>query len=360
MPLNSAETWTTSATLAEIASWLRGARRVVVLTHLKPDGDAVGSTIALCRALNKHRAGAAAAWYCGPMPVWFASLAGDTPTFVLDGSTVPPPGQDAEPDAIVILDTGSWSQLEGVTTYLKPRRDRVAVIDHHVQGDADTSARRYIETSAAAVAEPAAELCRLMLGLNSIADLPREVAEPLFVGIATDTGWFKHSNVTPPVLRHAADLLAAGANHSELYRLIEQQDRPARVRLLAKSLSSLELHAENRVAVMSLTRGDMADAGGEPGDAGGFADSAQCIGSVRVVAMFTESEVAANSRPITKLSLRAKNTPDAPDVNQVARQFGGGGHVRAAGARMNLPLAEAKKQVIDALTKALGATGSKA
>ncbi|MCC6970112.1 MAG: DHH family phosphoesterase [Phycisphaerales bacterium] len=358
MPVNAAETWTTNATLSEIAAWLRAARRVVVLTHLKPDGDAVGSTIAVCRAINKIRPGGAAAWYCGPMPVWFSSLAGDTPAFVLDGSTVPPPGQESEPDAIVILDTGSWSQLEGVTTYLKPRRDRVAVIDHHVQGDADTSGRRYIETSAAAVAEPAAELCRLILGLSSIAELPREVAEPLFVGIATDTGWFKHSNVTPPVLRHAADLLAAGANHSEVYRMIEQQDRPARVRLLARSLSSLELHAENRIAVMSLTRADMADAGGEPGDAGGFADSAQCIGSVRVVAMFTESEVGPNSRPITKLSLRAKNTPDAPDVNKVAKQFGGGGHVRAAGARMNLSLADAKKQVIAALTKAI--SGSQA
>lgn len=358
MPVNASETWTTNATLAEIAAWLRGARRVVVLTHLKPDGDAVGSTVAVCRAINKIRPGGAAAWYCGPMPVWFASLAGDTPTFVLDGSTVPPPGQESEPDAILILDTGSWSQLEGVTTYLKPRRDRVAVIDHHVQGEADTSARRYIETSAAAVAEPAAELCRLILGLSSIAELPREVAEPLFVGIATDTGWFKHSNVTPPVLRHAADLLAAGANHSEMYRLIEQQDRPARVRLLARSLSSLELHAENRIALMSLTRADMADAGGEPGDAGGFADSAQCIGTVRVVAMFTESEVGPNSRPITKLSLRAKNTPDAPDVNKVAKQFGGGGHVRAAGARINLSLAEAKKQVVAALSKAISGSNA--
>lgn len=358
MPVNASETWTTNATLAEIAAWLRGARRVVVLTHLKPDGDAVGSTVAVCRAINRIRPGGAAAWYCGPMPVWFASLAGDAPAFVLDGSTVPPPGQESEPDAIVILDTGSWSQLEGVTTYLKPRRDRVAVIDHHVQGDADMSARRYIETSAAAVAEPAAELCRLILGLGSIAELPREVAEPLFVGIATDTGWFKHSNVTPPVLRHAADLLAAGANHSEMYRLIEQQDRPARVRLLARSLSSLELHAENRIAVMSLTRADMADAGGEPGDAGGFADSAQCIGTVRVVAMFTESEVGPSSRPITKLSLRAKNTPDAPDVNKVAKQFGGGGHVRAAGARINLSLAEAKKQVVAALSKAISGSNA--
>ncbi len=357
MPVNAAESWTTNTTLAEIASWLRGARRVVVLTHVKPDGDAVGSTIAVCRALNIRRSGAAAAWYCGPTPVWFPLLVGDTPAFVLDGSTVPPPGQNAEPDAIVILDTGSWSQLEGVTSYLKPRKDRAAVIDHHVQGDPDTSSRRYIDTAAAAVAEPAAELCRLILGLDSVADLPREIAEPLFVGIATDTGWFKHSNVTPSVLRHAADLLAAGANHSELYRLIEQQDRPARVRLLAKSLSSLELFADNRVAVMSLTRADMAEAGGEPGDAGGFADSAQCIGSVRVVAMLTESEVGPTSKPITKLSLRSKNTADAPDVNKVARQFGGGGHVRAAGARLSLPLAQAKQQVVEALTKAMGATG---
>lgn len=360
MPVNTAEAWTSNATLAEIAATLRAARRVVLLTHVKPDGDAVGSTIAVCRAINALRPNAnpAAAWYCGPMPVWFASLASDTQAFVLDGSAVPPPGQEGEPDVILVLDTGSWTQLEGVTSYIRPRRDRVVVIDHHVQGDAETSARRYIETTAAAVAEPAAELCRLILGLSNISDLPRDIAEPLFVGLATDTGWFKHSNVTPAVLRRAADLLAAGADHSEAYRMIEQQDRPARVRLLAKSLSSLELHACGRVAVMSLTRADMAEAGGEPGDAGGFADSAQCIGSVRVVAMFTESEVGPNAKPITKLSLRSKNTPDAPDVNKVARQFGGGGHVRAAGARIFLPLAEAKRQVIEALTRAMSGSGS--
>lgn len=343
--------WTTSTTLPDLARALR-ARRVVVLTHIRPDGDAIGSTLALTRALNLARPGSAEVWYFGPQPTWFASVVGDTPHKVLEHSTIPPPGSEQEPDAIAILDTGSWPQLEPGAAWLKPRRDRVLVVDHHVQGDPELSDRRVVDTSAAAACQPVAELCRLVLGRARVAELPAGIATPLYLGLGTDTGWFKHSNVTPRVLRDAADLLEAGVDHAELFRVVEQQDRPARLALLARALGTLRFDKGASIASMTLTKKDFDECGAAPGDSSGFADYAQGIASVRVVAMLTESERDAQGRPVTKISLRSKNTPDAPDVNRVANRFGGGGHVRAAGARVQAEIGEARRLVIEALTAA--------
>lgn len=358
------QTWTTNTTLAELAQWLRSKRRVVVLTHIKPDGDAVGSTLALVRALNLARAqagkmgglgiapasagGGAEVWYFGPQPPWYSSVVKEGAVRVVEHSSVPPAGT-TEPDAIVVVDTGSWTQLEPAIEWLKARQDRIAVIDHHVQGDAELSDRRFIDVKAAAVCQPVGELCRLLLGKRVLSELPLEIAEPLYLGIGTDTGWFRHSNVDPGVLRTAADLLETGVRHSELFEKMEQQDRPARLKLLARALTSLELHHGGRVATMMLTRKDFEECGAEQGDAGGFADYGQALESTRVTVMLTESEPDTQGRAITKISLRAKNSPDAPDVNQVAKLFGGGGHVRAAGARVNAPIGEVKKRVVEAL-----------
>ena len=346
-------TWSTNTTLEEIARLMRG-RRVVVMTHVRPDGDAIGSTLALTRALNIAKPGAAEAWYFGPQPLWFKDLAKDTPCRLLEHTTVPPPDAITEPDVIAILDTGSWTQLEPGATWLRPRRDRVVLVDHHVQGDAEVAGRRFIDTGAAAACQPVAELCRLILGKSRVGELPREVAETLYLGIGTDTGWFKHSNVTPRVLRDAAELLETGVDHSELFRVIEQQDRPARLALLGRALATLRFDAKDSIASMVLTKKDFDECNAAPGDASGFADYAQTIASVRVVAMLTETERDAQGRPVTKISLRSKNTPDSPDVNKVCKVFGGGGHVRASGARIQAEIGEARRRVVEELVKARG------
>ena len=123
------------------------------------------------------------------------------------------------------------------------------------------------------------QLCRVVLGKRSLRDLPLEVAVPLYLGLATDTGWFKHSNVKPNVMETAAALLATGVDHAGLYVNIEQRERLPRLKLLARALASLELHDQNRVAVMSLTKKDFADTGAQPADAGGFAKAALRLNS---------------------------------------------------------------------------------
>lgn len=341
--------WASNISIVDTAAWLRTLRNVVVTTHVKPDGDAIGSTLAIARAINLFRnARAAEVWYFGPMPPFAPKVIGDTPVRLIDYTAHP----GGEPDGIVIVDTGSWQQLEGPQAWLRERTSRAAVVDHHVQGDPDVAQRLHIDTTCAAACQIAAELCRAILGVPSVADLPLDIATPCYLGLATDTGWFRHSNVTPAVFTTAASLLGAGVDCAELYRIVEQTDRPARVRLLARALSSLELFDNDRFAIMRLTRRDFDECGAQQGDAGGFADYAQTIESVRVVAMLTESEPDAARNPVTKVSFRSKDADGGVDVNRVARTFGGGGHIRASGARVNADVTQTARLVLEALRAA--------
>jgi phosphoesterase RecJ-like protein len=344
--------WVTNSTPSAIAAALRAASRVLVFTHMKPDGDAVGSSLALVRTLGMMPGKRAEAVYGGPQPGWMGTVAGTTPTRRWEKSG--PPRE--EPDAIVVIDTGSWSQLEIFKSYLEPRSAKTIVIDHHRRGDAAVSAKRWIDTGAAAVCQQAAGLCCLLLGVMP-AQLPVEVASMLYLGLATDTGWFRHSNVSSDVMSLAADLLATGVDANGLYQAVEQQDSPGRLRLMARALASLELSPvggeTERAGIMTLTRADFAAAGASGNDSGGLIDMPMTLATVRVAALLTEADPAdyggdaAPGVKLTKLSLRSKT--DAIDVDKVCRLFGGGGHIRAAGAKVPLELSEAKRRLMEAL-----------
>lgn len=337
--------YTTNTDIADAAAWLSATESIVITTHFKPDGDAVGSSLALARALRHHRPDIEVEiWYAGAIPDFLAEIAADTPTRHLDTD---PPSEADDPEAFVIVDTGSWSQLEFVRNFAAARRDRTLIIDHHLRGDAEIADRRIIETAAPAAAQIIAELCGHMLGLPA-SKLPVDVATPLYLGIATDTGWFRYSNATPTMFRLVADLLEAGVASTDLYRLIEQRDRVSRLRLFGRALSKLEMHNNNTVALVMLDAQDFTDTGGAPGDTGGFADRMLAVESVRVAVVLTESSDHAGA-PVTKISFRSKPGVDEVDVNQVAGTLGGGGHARAAGARLPSNLADTRDAVLKAL-----------
>lgn len=347
---NQTQAWASNSDLGSIAAWLRGLQRVAVLTHVKPDGDAVGSSIAATRAINLALGREVARpWYWGPLPDWMSDIVGRTTYRVVDEQNRAEHDDREDPDGVLIVDTGSWTQLHEVREWLLKRTQIAALIDHHRQGDPDVAAKRVIEGTAAAVCEPVAELCRLLLKVPSLSKLPLEVAEPLYLGLATDTGWFRHSNVTPGVLRTAADLLETGVNHSRLYELVEQRDRVSRLRLMARALASMELHERDRIAVLTLTLQDFHDCHAASTDSGGFSELALTAEKVQVCALITEAFVHAGDGNITKVSFRSKDGPQSVDVNAAAKQLGGGGHIRAAGAKVSAGVAETKKRVLSAL-----------
>ncbi|MEN0019458.1 MAG: DHH family phosphoesterase [Planctomycetota bacterium] len=337
--------WEANADAATIAAWLKEQKSVAVLTHGKPDGDAVGSTMAAVRAL--HRVGVdAMPWYSEPVPRWLPDLAGGTPFKLVEHDGLP------SADAALVLDTGSWNQLEAVRPWLEGKSSKAALIDHHLRGDGDAADMRLIDTSAAAACQLAADLAACLLDCAKT-ELPQDIAEACYLGTATDTGWFKHSNVSPRVLRDAADLLQAGVDHSRLFQLTEQRDRPARLALMGRSLSSLTFHAEGAVAIQSLTEQDFEDTGASPGDSGGFVDQPMTVDAVRVSAVLTEIR-AKDGSVLTKISMRSKEGPRAVDVNQVAGTLGGGGHARASGARVAGDVAEVLPRLLQELSTAMG------
>jgi len=359
-----AASWASDHTASDIVRRIEQARSVVLLTHIKPDGDAVGSTLGLARAINlaappANRSGAASkaeCWYAGPVPGWFDQIRGATKTRVLLDDEQPP--KTVDPDLTIICDTGAWTQLQPFRGWLEGRADRTVVIDHHLSGDADTASVRLVSTRAAAACQVVAPICEELLQTFSCATLPLEVAEPLYLGLCTDTGWFRHSNVTPEVMRLAADLLEAGVNAGPLFESVEQQDRPSRLLLLKRALERSSFELDDRAVVLPLSVGDFDETGAAPGDSGNFHDVVKSIARVRVSAVLTEQR---GTPTVTKVSMRSKSaTFNAPmiDVNRVARGLGGGGHAQAAGARIEAPLAEAKAAVIDALRQAFAESAS--
>lgn len=346
--------WTGNQTVGSAAAFLRGCRRVVVLTHARPDGDAVGSSAAL--VLTLRRLGIeASAWYVGPMPRWMDELAAHVPHRVVDAATVASGGLNSEPqpDGVVVVDTGAWTQLEEMKPWLTGRAGQALVIDHHLSGDADVADRRLLNTQAAAAAEIVALVCGELLGVKDPAGLPREVAEFLYLGCGTDTGWFTFSNTRPDTLRLVAALLDAGAEFTRLFAAVEQQDRPSRLRLLGRAMSGLDLVASDQIAVMSLTQKDFEECHGDAEDAGGFPNYALDVASVRVAAVLTEVAGRSSDKPMTKVSLRSKPSTPTVDVAAFTRALGGGGHARAAGVKLNMNVADARRLMLERLPAAL-------
>src|SRR5690606_7608343 len=162
--------------------------------------------------------------------------------------------------------------------------------------------------------------------------------------------WLKYSNTTPHTLRLAADLIEAGVTPTDIYEPIELQRRDARIRLLARAPGSVALPLDGGLAVLRITRQDIREVGAAPSDTGGFSDLPMTIASVQVVAVITEV-VGAESANLTKVSLRSKPGRNPVDVNRVAGALGGGGHARAAGARLEKSPDEVEQAIIEALSQ---------
>jgi len=347
-----------NADAAAIAARLRAAQRVVVLTHAKPDGDAIGSVLAVVRMARAIGA-EAKGWLLGPVDHSLrAFLVGD------EVGEQDFAAKSIDPDLVVIVDTGSWSQLDRFAEWVRARSDRTIIVDHHRSGDPAIASLRLIDTSCASTTQllvGVADALALDLGggsarRSSAGSAPGHapvrapggapisatasasggegsLAEALFIGLATDTGWFRFSNAGAAVFECAARLLRAGVEKDRLYRQIEETARPERLRLLARALSSLELHADGRAAIQTLTPDDFASCGGGAEDLSGVVNSPMAISSVEMSVLVSISEPG-----LVKLSFRSKPPMRAGgafvDVDRLAARYGGGGHVHAAGAKV--------------------------
>ena len=328
---------------------------VAVLTHAKPDGDAFGAVVALSAALRSLGRGVVAC-FVPPVPANLKEMPGSELVSVYrNGET-----ERSMPDAslYVVLDTGAWAQLGPMATLLEGHLERTLIIDHHLSGNI-AAGHRLIDGDASATCEILAQVIERLLGDGLDAgdpQLTRSICEGLFLGIASDTGWFRFSNTRPQTHELAAKLLRRGVDHAAIYSLTEQSERPQKLALLIRALNSLKLVAGGRAAVMSLDLSDFAETGALEEETERLVDLPQQVGTIRVIVLASESrgEPANGIMPMTRLSFRSKPGPGSVNVAALAERFGGGGHARAAGAKLPTPLAEVLSEVEDVLEQVLG------
>ncbi|MDI6900394.1 MAG: DHH family phosphoesterase [Anaerosomatales bacterium] len=291
-----------------VAEALASARSIVVASHVDPDGDAIGSTLALWHALQTTGATVLPVLARGTTPpATYAFLPGSSA--YRQAGAVPPP------DVFIALDTPNLARL-GEAAELARAASFLVFIDHHPDGD-DVGHVRIIDTAAAAVGEMLFDIIPA-LGLS----VDKAVATCLFTAVMTDTGRFSYGNTSPRSLEIAADLVRHGADPSAIFRAVYESRSPGALRLIGRTLSRITLAAGGAIAYSWVTDDDLAETGALPEETENLVDQVRALGGADIVFLVKESAEGQ------RVSLRAKG---AADVGSVARRFGGGGHAAAAG-----------------------------
>ncbi|MBE3597987.1 MAG: bifunctional oligoribonuclease/PAP phosphatase NrnA [Limnochordaceae bacterium] len=321
----------TERALQTVAHELKIHDRIAIIGHVDPDLDSIGSILALRLALESL---GKTAWAIspGPDPEYWHFLPGH------DQMLVGAP-EHVIPELAVVLDTEVRPDRLGASWELIRRAPRVVNVDHHATNDARADVA-FIEPAAGATGELVYYLIRV-LGVS----LTPDIAACLYSAILTDTGSFRFSNTTARTLAIGAELVEAGVDPHELSMAIYDTRSWEFMRLLGRMLDSLKRTEDGRIAWMELALKDAQQAGVPPSEMEGLVQYPRMIHGVEVALLFKELEPGK-----TRVSLRSQRYVD---VSAIARAFGGGGHLRAAGCTLEAPLEEAVRRVVAACQAAV-------
>jgi phosphoesterase RecJ-like protein len=326
-----------AAVPAEVVERLRGARDVLTVCHENPESDALGSALAF--ALAVEELGGRATPVCAdPVPPMYGFMP-RIDRFRQD----PEPGRQY--DLIVVGDCGELERIGPVLTRNAELFSRVPIvnIDHHVSNKG-FGAVDWIDPVAAATCEMGT-LLMPALGVP-LAAADGAIAAALIAGVVIDTANFQHPNTTPRTLRSGAELLAAGAPLYETARLLYRTKPNRQLALFGRVLARLEDDAGGRLVWATLEEADFARTGAIVADGEGLSDLLSQSATADVAILFKEAG------PQTRISVRTRD--GGVDATVLTGRFGGGGHARAAGATVPLPLAEAREAVLGEARQLLG------
>jgi len=317
---------------------IKQSNNCLITTHTRPDGDACGCCIAVAETFAEQKKNTKLL-LLSELPEWYRFLFKTKPLILGDDLTADQlkSGSLGSFDLIIIVDTNSKSQLPDFDELLKNTGIPVLVIDHHQTSDGLGDVE-LIDTTASAAS-------LIVLDLFKFANWPitPSIAQVLFTGIATDTGWFHFSNTDSRTFQGCAELIGAGAEPAKIYHSVYQNYTVARFNLMLAMLNSLELHLAGRYACQHITRKDFERTGAKYEDTENLIDECRRIKSVEVAALFVESGDGK-----IKCSLRSGGPVD---VCKIAQSLGGGGHTAAAGVFLPGPLENAEKTILDAVEK---------
>lgn len=323
--------------VAELAAWLKARDDIAILTHLHPDGDALGSSLALQIALT--RLGKRAFVCCQDEAPSFLSM------LPLAGRLFRPGEMPFQPRAYLYCDCAAPSRTGEVEKVISPSVE-AAALDHHETSDPSLFPAAVIDPQAAAAGELADEVIGA-LGVG----MDQDIALCLYVAVATDTGGFAFDNTTPACLRLAARCVEAGVRQGELNFRLFREKSAARTRLLGAALHAMRLEEDGQIALICLRLSDFEACGADNADTEGVVNYGIDCSGVRVAILAVE-------RPggIAKFSLRSRGQDN---VARMLEPLGGGGHINAAGVTIEKPFDEAVGLVL-AAARALLARGMEA
>jgi phosphoesterase RecJ-like protein len=313
-----------------IVDAIRGHQTFCIVGHMRPDGDCVGSQLGLALALQAEGK-KVWCWNQDPMPQKYRFLDPDR--------IIQRPESGLDFDCVIATDAASLERLGVVGEHIKNRKIFIN-IDHH------ESNTRYADINWVSAREPSTG--ELIYRLLKVARWPvtRPIADLLFAAISTDTGSFQYSTTRPATLHAAAELVSRGADLANICNEVYQSYPLSRARLLRHVYSSFRLTHNDRIGYFWLRKRDFSRTGSDSADSEGLIDHIRAIEPVVVAVTFEELEPE-----VTRISLRSKT--DKVNVNEIAAEFGGGGHPAAAGARIVGTPLSTQRRVIAAVKRAI-------
>jgi phosphoesterase RecJ-like protein len=326
------------AAIERLAQEFSAGRSVAITTHINADGDGCGSETALARLLAQ-RGIESRIVNPTPWPEMYRFLLGDD---VFDASDR---GSKAlgEADVLVIVDISDVKRLGALAESVRRLRIPKLVIDHHLPSDEPPSTLLVADTAACATGELVYDVATC-LGLTITPD----IARALYVAILTDTGGFRFSNTSARCLAVAGQLIASGVEPEEMYARLYASMPVGRLHLLRDALATLEVDPEYGISWISVAAGAAEEYGLKSEDLEGIAEHPRSIGGTRLALFFRD--LGYNK---VKVSFRSTG---GVDVNEFAKQFGGGGHARAAGALIEGSIDSVRHDVVAAARDFLRAT----
>ena len=304
--------------LTEILPPFRSFRSFVLTTHINPDGDGLGSELALAHWLE-DQGKEALIMNTSPTPQVYQFLDARRQIRVYDELRDAPALQAAE--VIVVLDANQPERLNTMQQGVLQSRARKLCIDHHLN-PAPFADQYFLDEDATSTGEL---VYRILEALSDEAFSP-QIAEALYCAIMTDTGSFRYARTDPEIFRMAAHLIECGADPVDSYTRVYEQWSPGRMKLLGEMLSGLTISAGGRLAHVTITREMLARTGTTEEDTDTFTSYPMSVGGVLAGILFVEIPGGV------KISFRSRG--DIP-INTLAQEFGGNGHKNAAGAQVS-------------------------
>ncbi|SNX55472.1 bifunctional oligoribonuclease/PAP phosphatase NrnA [Thermoanaerobacterium sp. RBIITD] len=313
--------------LNDMIDGIKKANDMIIVTHISPDGDGLGCVTAMYKAMIKINKN---------VNVFIDDKLPDIYRFLPYIEKITKPF-DKKADLLFIIDCADENRMGNAKELLKTIPISIN-IDHHISNTLYAT-MNYVDTNAASSAEIIYQIIK-MLGI----DIDSDIAKCLYTGIVTDTGSFMYSSTTSFTHEVAGDLINNGVSVSEISDKIFHNIKFNKLKLIGKILNKIELYENNKIAYMEIKNEDFIETGTDLTDVENIINYGRDIDSVEVAVLLVENNDEV------KGSLRSKNYIN---VNKIAKEFNGGGHVRASGFTINGKLSNIKEQILKAIKNEL-------